>query len=50
LPRKGYKVITIKEEAFNKFFRAVQDAKKADPKMDNSRFIEWLLENKKKRR
>lgn len=49
VPRKGYKVITVKEEAFYKFYKAVQSAKRADPNMDNSKFVEWLLENKKKK-
>ncbi len=50
MPRKGYKTITVKEEIFDKFVRAVEDAKKVDPRMDNSRFIDSILDKHKKSR
>ena len=49
MPRKEYKTITVKEQAFVRFLRAVHDAKKANPKLDNSIFLEKLIESYKKR-
>ncbi len=48
MPREGYKTITVKEETFDKFVRAVQGAKKSDPDVDNSKFINSLLDKHKK--
>lgn len=51
MPRKEYKTITVKEETFNRFLRACRQAKKSDPAIDNSVFMEKLLvKHKKKRR
>lgn len=49
MPRKEYKTITVKEQTFNRFLRAVHDAKKANPDLDNSSFLEKLLELYRKR-
>jgi len=49
LPRKEYKTITVKEATFARFLRAVHEAKKANPQLDNSIFLEKLLEIYKKK-
>lgn len=49
MPRKEYKTITVKEQTFARFLKAVHDAKKANPELDNSIFLEKLLESHKKR-
>jgi len=49
MPRKEYKTITIKVETFQKFCKIKNDAKKADPELDNSKFVELLLDKYKKR-
>jgi hypothetical protein len=43
LPRKEYKTITVKSEAFQKFVRAVREAKKDEPSLDNSAFLNILV-------
>jgi hypothetical protein len=48
LPRKGYGTITVKVETFQKFLKAKHDAKKIDSKMQNSGFLDLLLETYKK--
>ncbi len=48
VPRKGYKTITVKDEIFYKFQKAIQDAKERDPKMENSKFLDSLLDKHKK--
>ncbi len=50
MPRKEYKTITVKEETFSKFLRACRQAKKSDPAVDNSVFMEKLLAKYRKRR
>lgn len=49
MPRKEYKTITVKQQTFTRFLRAVRDAKRANPEMDNSVFLEKLLESYRKR-
>ncbi len=48
LPRKEYKTITVKVETFNRFIKATQEAKKSDPEIDNSLFVDSLLDLRKK--
>lgn len=48
LPRKEYKTITVKVETFNRFLKAAQEAKKSDPELDNSIFVDSLLDLRKK--
>lgn len=48
VPRKGYKSITVSDETCDKFVKAVQEAKKVDPIMTNSKFIDLLLGRHKK--
>lgn len=48
LPRKEYKTITVKVETFNRFIKATQEAKKANPDVDNSLFVDSLLDLRKK--
>lgn len=43
MPRKEYKTITVKVEAFQKFIRAIRDAQRSDPSLDNSTFLTSLL-------
>ena len=50
LPRKEYKTITVKVDAHAKFLRAIKDEKKINPKIDNSEFLELLLDMRKKSR
>ncbi|TRZ80407.1 MAG: hypothetical protein D4R90_01535 [Nitrosopumilales archaeon] len=48
LPRKEYKTITVKSESFQKFIKAIKNAKKDDPSLDNSTFLNSLLSKYKK--
>jgi len=48
MPRKGYKSLTVKDEAFYKFVKALKEAKKVNPRMDNSKFINSLIDLHKK--
>lgn len=48
MPRKEYKTITVKVETFNRFIKASQEAKKIDPDLDNSLFVDSLLDLRKK--
>lgn len=50
MPRKEYKTITVKTGTFQKFLKTIQEAKKSDTKLDNSKFVEMLLEKYKKSR
>jgi hypothetical protein len=49
LPRKEYKTITVKEATFVRFLKIIHDAKKANPELDNSIFIDKLLDSYKKK-
>jgi phosphopantothenoylcysteine synthetase/decarboxylase len=48
LPRKEYKTITVKSESFQKFIKAIKEAKKGDPSLDNSTFLNLLVSRYKK--
>jgi len=48
LPRKEYKTITVKVEAYTRFMKAVKEAKKIDPEIDTSEFLESLIKESKK--
>ncbi|MEO9277902.1 MAG: hypothetical protein ABI340_09025 [Nitrososphaera sp.] len=48
MPRKEYKTITVKVETFNRFIKASQEAKRNDPDLNNSLFVDSLLELRKK--
>ncbi|MGI0075603.1 MAG: hypothetical protein ACREA5_06640 [Nitrosotalea sp.] len=50
MPRKEYKTITVKSEAFQKFVKAIRDAKKNDPSVDNSTFLNSLIAKYQKNR
>lgn len=50
MPRKEYKTITVKEEAFGKFIRAIRKAQKDDPRLDNSTFLNSLISKRQKSR
>jgi hypothetical protein len=50
MPRKEYKTITVKTEAFQKFVKAVKEAKKEDPELDNSTFLNSLVARHQKTR
>jgi hypothetical protein len=48
LPRKEYETITVKNEALEKFLKAIQLEKKKDPALDNSTFLNSLVSDYKK--
>jgi hypothetical protein len=50
VPRKGYKSITVKDEPYGHFLRAIKEVKKKDKAMDNSKFLSLLLNHHKKGR
>ncbi|HEU5487760.1 MAG TPA: hypothetical protein VFA69_03620 [Candidatus Nitrosotalea sp.] len=50
MPRKEYKTITVKTEAFQKFAKAVREAKKENPSLDNSTFLNSLVARHQKTR
>lgn len=43
MPRKEYKTITVKNECYEHFKKAVRDAKKKDKTLDNSTFLNLLV-------
>jgi hypothetical protein len=43
MPRKEYKTITVKVDAFQQFAKAVKKAKQEDPELDNSAFLMLLM-------
>jgi len=43
MPRKEYKTITVKVDAFQKFTNAIKKAKKKNPNIDNSEFLISLI-------
>ncbi len=43
MPRKEYKTITVKTEAFQQFVKAIRKAKQEDPSLDNSTFLNFLI-------
>ncbi|HJW19050.1 MAG: hypothetical protein ACREAR_03160 [Nitrosotalea sp.] len=43
MPRKEYKTITVKVDAFQQFAKAVKKAKQEDPELDNSTFLMLLM-------
>lgn len=43
MPRKEYKTITVKNESYDQFKRAVREAKKKDKTLDNSMFLDLLI-------
>jgi hypothetical protein len=50
MPRKEYKTITVKVESHSKFLKTIKEAKKAYPEIDNSEFLNLLLDMYKKSR
>ena len=46
MPQKGYANITVKTPTFQRFAREKEKAVKADPSVDNSGFLEMLLDDK----
>jgi hypothetical protein len=50
MPRKEYKTITVKTEAFQKFMKAIREAKKEDPTLDNSTFLNSIIARRQKTR
>lgn len=47
MPRKEYKLITVKVATFQRFLQAAHKVKSKDPEMDNSKFLDSLLSHKK---
>ncbi|MDE1727403.1 MAG: hypothetical protein KGH89_09110 [Thaumarchaeota archaeon] len=43
MPRKEYKTITVKNESYEKFKKVAKEAKKKDKSLDNSTFLELLM-------
>lgn len=43
MPRKEYKTITVKNEAYDQFKKAVREAKRKDKSLDNSMFLDLLI-------
>ncbi len=50
MPRKEYKTITVKAEAFLRFTRAIRKAQRDDPSLDNSTFLKSLVSKRQKKR
>ncbi|HET6459007.1 MAG TPA: hypothetical protein VFG24_09035 [Nitrosopumilaceae archaeon] len=44
MPRKEYKTITVKLKTFLRFAKVVKEARKKDSKVNNSGFLESLLD------
>jgi len=43
MPRKEYKTITVKNESYEQFKKAVKEAKRKDKSLDNSTFLNVLI-------
>jgi hypothetical protein len=43
VPRKEYKTITVKNESYEQFKKAVREAKRKDKSLDNSTFLNVLI-------
>ncbi|MHB8601868.1 MAG: hypothetical protein ACYC6W_03700 [Nitrosotalea sp.] len=43
MPRKEYKTISVKLKTYLRFARNAKEARKTDPKMYNSAFLDHLL-------
>ena len=43
MPRKEYKTITVKNESYEQFKKAVREAKRKDKSLDNSTFLNVLI-------
>ena len=50
MPRKEYKTITVKNECYEHFKRAVKEAKKKNRELDNSAFLNLLVSHHRSRR
>jgi len=48
VPKKGYRSLTLKAEVYGKLMNAIRETKKKNPKINNNRFIEQLLEEHRK--
>jgi hypothetical protein len=48
MPRKEYKTITVKVDAFQQFAKAIKKAKQDDPSLDNSTFLVSLVSKNQK--
>lgn len=48
MPRKEYKTITVKLDAFRQFTNAMKKAKKKNPNLDNSTFLTSLVSKSQK--
>jgi len=48
VPKEGYRSLTIKQDVYEKFIKAVQESKEKDPKIDNSKFMDSFLDKHKK--
>ena len=50
MPRKEYKTITVKNQCYEHFKKAVRDAKKKDKSIDNSSFLNLLVSHHRSKR
>ncbi|MDE1767076.1 MAG: hypothetical protein KGI27_12520 [Thaumarchaeota archaeon] len=50
MPKKEYKTVTVKVDTFQRFRKVIGEARKIDTKLDNSRFLDMLLERYRKSR
>lgn len=50
MPRKEYKTITVKNESYEQFKKAVRDAKRKDKSLDNSTFLNVLISHHQRSR
>ncbi len=49
MPRKEYKSLTVKNKSYERFLRAVREAKKRNKAIDNSAFLNLLVKHRKAR-
>lgn len=48
VPKKGYKSLTIKDAVYERFMKEVKEVKKSNSKVENSDFLDSLLDKHKK--
>ena len=47
VPKRGYRSLTIKENVYEKFVHRVREAKRSNPDIENSKFLDLLLDKHK---
>jgi hypothetical protein len=47
MPKKGYRSLTMKEDVYERFMKEIKEAKRTNPDIENSKFLESLMNKRK---